>query len=335
MTRCQIKWRPSGGRGEFEFVPAESPLDRDIHLSVPALEVQIPAEVRGAHIDGKPRLRKHNSNDRSKLHLPQLVFAVAQLPEPARSDKGAPVEFPLENKQFVMDQMDFEIVRHEQSMVVLEPLSFSVLRSEYRMDLTKRFESIAQDWERVDRIHEDHPVLAAALREHRSRILEESNSKAIRDSADEVIQLKSALFGNTNAAAAVTLIDANSKTPVEEEEIVGQEGKLLTRLHVYKERDRGFVRQVREHYRLQGDGRLICQACGRVPVETYGPAGESCMEAHHKVPIEQLQPDSVTRLEDMAMLCASCHRVVHSEKPCLEVDKVKELIEENRPIPME
>ena len=59
-----------------------------------------------------------------------------------------------------MDQMDFEIVRHEQSMVVLEPLSFSVLRSEYRMDLAKRFESIAQDWERVDRIHEDHPRLA-------------------------------------------------------------------------------------------------------------------------------------------------------------------------------
>ena len=41
------------------------------------------------------------------------------------------------------------------------------------------------------------------------------------------------------------------------------------------------------------------------------------MEAHHKVPIEQLQPDSVTIVGDMAMLCASCHRVVHSEKPCL------------------
>ena len=48
------------------------------------------------------------------------------------------------------------------------------------------------------------------------------------------------------------------------------------------------------------------------------------MEAHHKVPIEQLQPDSVTIVGDMAMLCASCHRVVHSEKPCLTVGGVNE-----------
>ena len=52
------------------------------------------------------------------------------------------------------------------------------------------------------------------------------------------------------------------------------------------------------------------------------------MEAHHKVPIEQLQPDSVTIVGDMAMLCASCHRVVHSEKPCLTVGGVGKLRDE-------
>ena len=57
------------------------------------------------------------------------------------------------------------------------------------------------------------------------------------------------------------------------------------------------------------------------------------MEAHHKVPIEQLQPDSVTLVRDMAMLCASCHRVVHSEKPCLTVERVNELVVSHRPQP--
>ena len=57
------------------------------------------------------------------------------------------------------------------------------------------------------------------------------------------------------------------------------------------------------------------------------------MEAHHKVPIEQLQPDSVTIVGHMAMLCASCHRVVHSEKPCLTVGGVNELVVSHRPQP--
>ena len=39
-----------------------------------------------------------------------------------------------------------------------------------------------------------------------------------------------------------------------------------------------------------------------VPIEVYGPSGESCMEAHHKVPIEQLQPDSVTIVGDMCAI---------------------------------
>ena len=68
----------------------------------------------------------------------------------------------------------------------------------------------------------------------------------------------------------------------------------------------------------------MCEACGCVPVDVYGPDGESCMEAHHKTPIEQLQPDSETVVRDVAMVCASCHRIIHSRKPCLTIDEVRE-----------
>ena len=50
------------------------------------------------------------------------------------------------------------------------------------------------------------------------------------------------------------------------------------------------------------------------------------MELHHKVPMEQLQPDSVTVIDDMAMICASCHRIVHSKKPCFTINEMKKLI---------
>lgn len=333
MTTCSVRWRPSGGRGEFEFVPADSLLNREISVDFEALSLQIPAEVTGVHAQGKPRLRKHDSNNRRKLHLPQLVMAVAGLPEPAREDKGGSVQFPVENKQFVMDKMDFDIVEDDGQSVVLAPRRVSVLHGDFQMQLGDRIDAIARDWSEIDQIRSHDPKLAEAIEAHGVQIRTATNSNEIRKAADRMIRLKSELFGQTNAGSATTLIDATAKPEVEAEEIFGKEGRLLVRLHVYRERDRTFARKVREHYRSLDGGRLVCHACESVPVEVYGPLGESCMEAHHKVPIEQLQPDSVTLVRDMAMLCASCHRVVHSEKPCLTIEKVNELVAFHRPQP--
>ena len=86
MESVSVRWRPSGGRGEFEYVPADSLDGKDIHVFFEALNLTIPAEVRGVNVkpQGKPRLRKFDKNNRKKLHLPQLVMAVARLPEPRR-----------------------------------------------------------------------------------------------------------------------------------------------------------------------------------------------------------------------------------------------------------
>ena len=330
MTPCSVRWRPSGGRGEFEFVPADSLLGREISVDFQALDLRIPAEVRGVHAQSKPRLRKFDPSNRSKLHLPQLVMAVAGLPEPARSDKGGPVEFPLENQKFVMEEMDFDILEDDGMSIVLAPLRVTVLRSDFQVQLVDRLEAIANDWKGLDRIRKYDSKLAEAIDAHAIEVRKGLNSNEIRRVANKLIRLKSGLFGQTNAGSATKLIDATVKPAVEAEEIVGKEGRLLARMHVYRERDRRFAQMVRKHYRSQAGGRLACQACGTVPIEVYGPAGESCMEAHHKVPIEQLQPDSVTVVGDMAMLCASCHRVVHSEKPCLAVEAVNNLVETYR-----
>ena len=322
--------RPSGGRGEFEFVPADSLLEREISVDFEALKLHIPAEVRGVHAQGKPRLRKKDPDNRQKLHLPQLVMAVAGLPQPAREDKGGPPQFPLENKQFVMDQMDFEIIEDDGLLAVLAPLRVSVLHSDFQIDLKDRLVGIATDWDKPDRIREYNAELAGAIEDHKLEVQQEVNSGSIRRRADKITSLKSSLFGHTNAGSASTLIDTSYKPEVETEEIVGKEGKLLARFHIYKERDRRFARMVRRHYKSHSGGKLICQACGCVPVKTYGPNGKSCVEAHHKIPIEQLQPDSVTVVSEMAMLCANCHRVVHSKRPCLTVEQVNQLVTAHR-----
>lgn len=325
MATCSVRWRSSGGRGEFEYVPADSLEDRDINLFFEPLDLTIPAEVRAIKAQGKPRLRKFEKDNRKKFHLPQLVMAVARLPEPAREDTAHAVAFPLQNKSFVMDAMDFDIIDDDGITATLAPLRVSIRNSDFQIELQDRFEAIAKDLASIPEIAAKHPALAAAIEAHGAAIGRAVNSTLIREAADKINEIQNEIFGMTNAGAAVTLEDAAAKPPTDlEEDIVGKEGRLLIRIHAYKERDRAFSARAKKYYRDKNGGRLVCEACDLDPVASYGPAGERCIEAHHKVPIEELQPDSITRVDEMAMVCASCHRIIHSQKPCLTIEEVRQ-----------
>ena len=189
-----------------------------------------------------------------------------------------------------------------------------------------RLQAIADDFANVDAIRVRSPELADAVQAHATEIAKAENSSELRKTADQLIQLKTEIFGLTNAGSAHRLIEEESKPRVEAEHIVAKEGRLLTRIHVYKERDRGLVKRAKDHYRRMNGGKLSCEGCGIVPVDVYGPGGERSIEAHHKTPIEELQPDSETTTADLAMVCATCHRVIHSVKPCLTLEQLQELL---------
>jgi hypothetical protein len=176
-------------------------------------------------------------------------------------------------------------------------------------------------------IRSSHPDLADAIEKHWDEVQKAVNSNAISVAANEVIKLQSEIFGMTNAGSAAATEEA-AKLPETEldAEIKGREGKLLTRIHVYKERDRKFAELVKKHSRNKGRGKLTCEVCGLSPADKYGPSGEKCIEARHKIPIEQLQPDGITLVEDIAIVCARCHRLIHSSRPCLTIDEATALI---------
>lgn len=322
MATCSVRWRSSGGRGEFEYVPADSLLDRQIELFLEDLNLTIPTEVYGIKAQGKPRLRKNDGNNRQKLHLPQLVMAIARLPSPAREDLTQTVTFPLRSGSFVMDEMDFEVIDDDGITATLEPLRVSVRNSNYRIDLQDRIAAIAADLKNIADIRSRHPDLADAIEAHGEALKAEENSILIRTTADQVNELQERIFGLTNAASATKMEEAEAQPAVEEEEIFGVEGRLLARIHVFKERDKVFATRVKKFYKAKNGGKLTCEACGLDPVAMYGNMGERCLEAHHRVPIEQLQPDSITRVDDMAVVCASCHRIIHSRKPCIPVEEL-------------
>lgn len=327
MATCSIRWRSSGGRGEFEYVPGDTLEDRSINIYFEPLALTIPAEVMGVKAQGKPRLRKFDKNNRKKFHLPQLVMAVARLPQPAREDISHSVAFPLENQSFVMNEMHFDIIEDDGITATLAPLYVSILHSNFEINLQDRFKAIADDLANIEAIRKKHPELAAAIQTHGDEIKKSINSTEIRTATDRIIELQAKIFGMTNAGSAIKLEEAALLPETElEADIVGVEGRMLTRIHYYKERDRTFTANAKKYYKSKNSGKLTCEACGLDPSALYGSVGERCIEGHHKIPIEELQPDSVTRVDDMAMVCASCHRIIHSRKPCLTIAEVRELL---------
>ncbi len=104
-----------------------------------------------------------------------------------------------------------------------------------------------------------------------------------------------------------------------------EEGAVLTRLHRFRERDRGIVDR-RKAKALKEHGTLACEGCGFDFRETYGPRGDGFIECHHAQPVSALKPGERTKANDLVLLCANCHRMVHVSRPWLRMDELRAIV---------
>ncbi|MFB7916581.1 HNH endonuclease [Streptomyces sp. NPDC056061] len=87
------------------------------------------------------------------------------------------------------------------------------------------------------------------------------------------------------------------------------EGRLLVRWTLHRERDRGLrARKIAQAEKLGHP--LQCEVCTFDFGRSYGPLGEGYVEVHHRLPLHVSGPRE-TRLDDLALLCANCHRMCH------------------------
>ncbi len=100
------------------------------------------------------------------------------------------------------------------------------------------------------------------------------------------------------------------------------EGRVLTALHTRRERNRRLVGKKKSQVQKR-DGQLKCEACGFDFEETYGDRGRGFIECHHVKPLHLLAEAQTTRLDDLALLCSNCHRMVHARRPWLTVDDLR------------
>jgi 5-methylcytosine-specific restriction protein A len=111
-------------------------------------------------------------------------------------------------------------------------------------------------------------------------------------------------------AKGIDVIESDPIDAIEDDDdFEAVEGAMLTRVHRRRERERGFrsrvVRRIEKAY-----GVVRCEACEAVAM-LAGPIGVSMFEVHHLAPLSNAAT-TVTRLEDLALLCANCHRLIHA-----------------------
>lgn len=112
--------------------------------------------------------------------------------------------------------------------------------------------------------------------------------------------------------------------PVDEEAAGTVEGRLLTRRHVVRERNRALRQRKLDDVR-RGGRPVECEVCGFDFEQTYGERGSGFIECHHTLPLYVTGPRK-TRPEDLALLCSNCHRMIHVRPPWLSLAELRALI---------
>ncbi|EST37723.1 hypothetical protein N566_11535 [Streptomycetaceae bacterium MP113-05] len=117
-----------------------------------------------------------------------------------------------------------------------------------------------------------------------------------------------------------------------EDAFTAPEGRLLSLLHLRRERDPRLRRRKIAAVRASG-APLSCAVCDFDFGSTYGELGEGYVEVHHVVPL-RLTAETVTTLDDLALLCANCHRMCHRslsvKQPWRSPDDLRQLLRKVR-----
>jgi hypothetical protein len=133
------------------------------------------------------------------------------------------------------------------------------------------------------------------------------------------------LFNNKDPKLKQTNISAIELAGSEQSDgsLEGAEKYLVGR-HKYYERD---PKIIKDKKRLaEADGILFCEVCKFDFSKRYGLHGNGFIECHHKTPIA-VNGERKTTVEDLALVCPNCHRMLHRKNANNDFYTVEELQE--------
>ncbi|CAM3726327.1 HNH domain-containing protein [Tsukamurella ocularis] len=107
--------------------------------------------------------------------------------------------------------------------------------------------------------------------------------------------------------------------------VTAAEGRVLRRLTTVRERDRGLRNTKLTQFRAAHQGRVFCEVCSFDFGKVYGEHGEGYAEVHHRVPLH-VTDEVVNDLDDLIVLCANCHRMIHRRAPWLTPEQLAAML---------
>lgn len=74
---------------------------------------------------------------------------------------------------------------------------------------------------------------------------------------------------------------------------------------------------------MSDTGQLVCAACDTDYFALLGTKATRVIECHHQVPLASDGHGGKTNPEDMVLLCATCHRIAHTDESLLRVEGLR------------
>lgn len=106
--------------------------------------------------------------------------------------------------------------------------------------------------------------------------------------------------------------------------IEAEEGRIIMTEAAFRSRNAALIET------RKGNSDYRCEVCGFRFADRYGKIGHDYIIAHHLVPLASKKGTSKTTLDDIALLCANCHSMVHTTQPPLTPERLRRSLKYNR-----
>ena len=115
-------------------------------------------------------------------------------------------------------------------------------------------------------------------------------------------------------------VAAAAKTAKEEQRRAAIEGQIERRQVLWRKRNRGLIeaKKVRSNYQ--------CEVCGLRYDGMYGPLGSDYIVAHHIDLLAGKRVRRRTTMDDIALLCANCHAMIHRTDPLVRPAELRKKV---------
>jgi len=158
--------------------------------------------------------------------------------------------------------------------------------------------------------------------------LDEKTFFEFNDNIGELKRISAVIIESINNEETI-----NQLYKIEDDEdnyiIEGFEGEVMYKLHKARERDSKLTKS-RKKLVLKETGKLECEVCEFDFYQKYGDLGKGFIECHHTIQLSTYETNQKTKLEELALVCSNCHRMLHRNSEDMSISKLKEVIKNCR-----